>query len=220
MVFRIKICGVTSVSDALAAVEAGADAIGLNFYSGSPRCIGVQEAKLIADAVSAEVDRVGVFVNAPADEIQQICQSAGLRAIQLHGDEPPELLKSLGHGWAVIRARRLGNRGLQAICDDIANCCQSAGFGPDAILIDAAMSGAYGGTGRTVDWSLLLDYQQWLGDVPLVLAGGLTPDNVAEAIQTVRPHAVDVSSGVESSPGIKDAIKMRDFVIAAREAFS
>jgi phosphoribosylanthranilate isomerase len=220
MVFRTKICGVTNVGDALAAVDAGADAIGLNFYSGSKRCVSVAEAILIADALTFEVDRIGVFVNATALEIREICKAARIHLIQLHGDEPPEFLGELNKDFDIIRARRLDERGTQAIVEDIEACCELAGFGPDSILVDASLPETYGGTGHKVDWHLLSDHEEWWRSWPLILAGGLTPENVAEAIRVVRPHAVDVSSGVESSPGKKDPVKIRDFVAAAREAFS
>jgi phosphoribosylanthranilate isomerase len=220
VVFKIKICGITNVADALAAVDAGADAIGLNFYHGSKRCVSVAEARRIADALTYETDRIGVFVNATTDEIRRICEEASLHLIQLHGDEPPELLNSLNKDHDVIRALRLDERGARAIREDWEAWCCAGDFGPDAILVDAAAGGQYGGTGRTVDWQSLVGYQQWLDEIPLILAGGLTPDNVAEAIRIVRPHAVDVASGVESAAGKKDAAKMRDFVAAARAAFA
>jgi phosphoribosylanthranilate isomerase len=220
MVFRAKICGVTSVNDAVAAAEAGADAIGLNFYRGSKRCVSVVEAKLIADALTYEVDRVGVFVNAAAEEIREICKEAKIHLIQLHGDEPPEFLGKLNKDFDIIRARRLDERGTKAIVEDIEACCELAGFGPDAVLVDASLPGTYGGTGCTVNWQQLSGHDEWWRSWPLILAGGLTPDNVAEAIRVVRPHAVDVASGVESAPGKKDHAKMRDFVAAARDAFA
>ena len=220
MVFRFKICGITSVNDALAAVEAGADAVGLNFYRGSSRCISIPEAKAIADALTYEVDRIGVFANASAEEIREICKATRLHLIQLHGDEPPEFLGELNKEFDIIRARRLDERGTQPIVEDIEACAELAGFGPDAILIDASLPGTYGGTGHKVDWQLLSNHGDWWRSWPLILAGGLTPDNVAEAIRIVRPQGVDVASGVESSPGKKDPVTMRDFVAAAREAFA
>jgi phosphoribosylanthranilate isomerase len=196
--FKIKICGVTNVGDALAAVDAGADAIGLNFYHGSKRCVDVDVARRVVDAIGNRAACVGVFVNASAGEIQAICHQARLHVVQLHGNESPELIKTLGTGYDIIRA----------------------GFAPAAILVDAAAAGQFGGTGHTVDWRQLENCQTWLKNVPLILAGGLTPANVAEAIRIVRPQAVDVASGVESAPGKKDTAKMRDFVAAARAAFA
>ena len=220
MIFKIKICGLTTVDDAIAAVDAGADAIGLNFYRGSKRCVSVDVARQIVDAVSQRTKCVGVFVNASADEIHAICEQARLQVVQLHGNEPPELIKFLGSGYDIIRARRLDVRGTPAIRADLDACCEVAGFAPMAILIDAAAAGQFGGTGRTVDWQQLENYRTWVKNVPLILAGGLTPANVAEAIRIVRPQAVDTASGVESAPGKKDAAKMRDFVAAARAAFA
>jgi phosphoribosylanthranilate isomerase len=219
--FRIKICGVTNVADALAAADAGADAVGLNFYRGSKRCISVAEAKAIAEAVTHEINRIGVFVNATADEIRETCKDARIRGIQLHGDEPPEFLGELNRDLDIVRARRLDDRGTNAIVEDVEACCKLAGFGPDAILVDAAVPDSFGGTGHPVDWRQLTNRQdEWWNRYPLILAGGLTPANVAQAIRVVRPHGVDVASGVESSPGKKDHAKVRDFVAAAREAFS
>jgi phosphoribosylanthranilate isomerase len=220
MDYRVKICGITNVDDALAAVAAGADAIGLNFYGGSARCVQPVEAKRIAEELANETVRVGVFVNASADEIRHICREALIHLIQLHGNEPPAFLGQLNRDFDIIRARRLDERGTAAIAEDIEACCKGVEVGPDAILIDAAAAGQFGGTGRTVDWRLLANHDEWSRSLPLILAGGLTPENVAEAIRIVRPHAVDVASGVESSPRKKDAVKMRDFVAAARAAFS
>jgi phosphoribosylanthranilate isomerase len=220
MVFKVKICGVTNEGDALAAVDAGADAIGLNFFRGSKRCVSSIQAGRIVDAVGSRADKIGVFVDASADEIGSTCEEANLHWVQLHGNEPPELLRSLGDRFDVIRARRLDDRGPQAVSDDIIACLNAAGHAPHAVLLDAAMAGQFGGTGHTLDWRLLANHQNWMRGVPLILAGGLTPANVAEAIRVVHPHAVDVASGVESAPGKKDAMKMRDFVSAARDAFA
>jgi phosphoribosylanthranilate isomerase len=220
MEFRVKICGITNVEDALAAVDAGAEAIGLNFFRGSRRCIGAEEARRITEAVAGRTACIGVFVNDRAETIRAVCAEAGLKLVQLHGDEPPEFLKQLYSGLQVIRARRLGAGGLPAVAADVAECRAACGFAPYAVLIDASVAGAFGGTGCTADWQRMVGFRQWVGEPPLILAGGLTPDNVAEAIRIVEPHAVDVASGVESSPGKKDRSKMRDFVAAARNAFS
>lgn len=145
MIFKIKICGLTNVDDAVAAVDAGADAIGLNFYRGSKRCVSVDVARQIVDAVSQHAACVGVFVNASAVEIHAMCEQAQLRVVQLHGNEPPELIKSLGPGYEVIRARRLDERGTSAIHADLDACCEIAGFAPAAILIDADVPGNLAG---------------------------------------------------------------------------
>jgi phosphoribosylanthranilate isomerase len=216
-VFRIKICGVRSREDATAAAEAGADGVGLNFYPQSPRFISRETAqKALTGQVGVEA--VGVFVNSLPETIQSIATAIGLTAIQLHGDEPPESLVALP-GLPVILARRLDDRGVAAIAEDL-EACRAAGRLPDAVLVDALTPGRFGGTGETASWAGLADYRQWLGEMPLILAGGLTPENVAEAIRIVRPFGVDVASGVESSPGVKDHDKIRRFVEAAREAFA
>ncbi len=217
--FKIKICGITKVADALAAIDAGADAIGLNFYRGSKRFIELDEARRVVAAVGNRASCVGVFVNSQADEIRAACAAAGLQIVQLHGNEPPELIGSLGSGYAIIRAYRIGQRGVQAIAADLKACREVAGFAPAAILIDAASAGQFGGSGQTVDWQQLKNYNSWIENVPLILAGGLNASNVAEAIRIVHPTAVDVASGVERKPGAKDSQKMLEFVAAASAAF-
>jgi phosphoribosylanthranilate isomerase len=222
MKFRIKICGVTNIADAQAAVDEGADAIGLNFYSKSPRYIDPAAAQAVSKALtkwaSPDLIRIGVVVNEKAEWINILLKAVGLDAIQLHGDEPPEFLSGI-ETTQIIRARRFTDQGIGLISQDL-EACDKAGRIPASILIDAATPGRYGGTGTTVSWSGLADYRRWLHNVPLILAGGLTPENVAEAIRIVRPQAVDVASGVESSPGKKDHAKVRDFVAAARDAFA
>jgi phosphoribosylanthranilate isomerase len=158
-------------------------------------------------------------VNATAETIHATTAKAALHFVQLHGDEPPAFLKQLKINCGIIRARRLDDTGMSAIRDDLRDCREIAGMTPSAILIDAAAPGIYGGSGQTADWRLVARYRDWIGEMPLILAGGLTPDNVAAAIALVRPHAVDVASGVEASPGKKDPVKLRDFIAAARAAF-
>jgi phosphoribosylanthranilate isomerase len=251
--FRVKICGVTNATDVALAIDAGADALGLNFFEGSTRYLTAEvAARLVTEArrchetpieklpwarptnllASLEtasrlgkraksLQLVGVFVNRNADEIASICQDTKLSSVQLHGDESPAdvaAFERVGSQWSLIRARRFDDRGVAAIADDL-DACKKAGRPPDAVLVDAMTPGRYGGTGETVSWVGLADHKRWLGDTPLVLAGGLTPDNVAEAIRIVRPAAVDVASGVESSPGKKDPVKVRAFVANALGAF-
>jgi len=229
--FRIKICGITNVDDAVAAVDAGADAIGLNFYEQSPRFVNSQQAAQIATSTlmvmcgGSHTSCMGVFVNSPLERIRTICSLGFLNGVQLHGDESPEICNSVSKfrpfpqaAWAVVRVRPFANGGTKALAEDL-EACQRAGRRPDALLVDAMAPGRYGGTGETVPWNSLTDHRRWLGDTPLILAGGLTPDNVAEAIRIVRPAAVDVASGVESAPGKKDPHKVRDFVAAAEAAF-
>jgi phosphoribosylanthranilate isomerase len=218
--FKIKICGITNVDDALAAVDAGADAIGLNFYSHSKRRVGGDLARQIVDEIGHRADTIGVFVNESAERIGEICRETNLHFVQLHGNEPPEFLRLLNEDHNIIRARRWNERGLRAIEEDLQACSNLSGFCPDAVLVDAAVPGEFGGTGHTIDWQQLANYREVIGDVPLVLAGGLTRDNVAQAIRIVGPQAVDVAGGVESAHGKKDIAKMRDFVAAARAAFA
>jgi phosphoribosylanthranilate isomerase len=225
MVFDIKICGVTNIQDAQTAVKAGANAIGLNFYRESPRFIDTKTGSAIVNAVPADLLKVGVVVNEEIESLRDLIAElgtdspfVGLNAIQLHGDETPDYVAKVKTHF-LIRARRFTDQGIAPIAADLASC-QALQSLPDAVLIDAVTPGRYGGTGTTVSWSGLADYRRWLHNVPLILAGGLTPENVAEAIRIVRPHGVDVASGVESSPGKKDHAKVRDFVAAAREAFA
>ena len=220
--FRIKICGITNVEDAIAAVDACADAIGLNFYEKSPRCVTIeaaaQAAKLAHDRL---VTPVGVFVNHSPPEVHRIAADVGLSVFQLHGDETPEIAKEIfDNEWEIIRVHRYRSEdGIYALQHDLLHYTSVVGYGPSAYLVDAASSGAYGGTGTVLPWTELADYPKAIGTFELILAGGLTPDNVAEAIRIVRPAAVDVASGVESAPGKKDPVKVRDFVAAAKAAF-
>lgn len=217
-VFRIKICGITSVEDARAAIAAGTDAVGLNFYEKSSRYLAIDKAKEIS-AVCNEMTRVGVFVNASAEAIHDAVEQVGLDAIQLHGDEPPAFLAELNADLPVIRARRLDAPGLASIAMDLQECEIQGSRRPEAVLLDAASAGQYGGTGHQLPWNDLSDYASYLGETPMILAGGLRPENVAEAIRIVHPNGVDVASGVESEPGVKCPEKMRLFVEAAKSSF-
>lgn len=223
IMFRIKICGITNTEDAQAVASSGADAIGLNFYPQSPRFVQREQAAQIADTVPASITKVGVFVNASSAEIEATCRDVSLDWIQLHGDEPPEFLTELGDK-KIIRALRLDERGGDQSLDAITrylDACLSNGRLPDALLIDAHVSGQYGGTGSRVDWQSLGDQKDsaWRHGLPWALAGGLTPSNVAEAIGAARPDAVDTASGVESAPGKKDPSMCRSFVSEARKEF-
>jgi phosphoribosylanthranilate isomerase len=211
-VFKIKICGVRRPEDLPHIAAAGADAVGLNFYPQSKRYLTADEAARVTAAVPAGIARVGVFVNAPVDLILTAAENFQLDYIQLHGDEPPETIAALE--WPVIRAFQLGRDGWPPIEQYLAECKQR-GVLPAAVMIDAAgPAGQYGGTGKTADWQAIADWRSHI-DLPLVLAGGLTPDNVAQAIKTVRPSAIDTASGVESKDGFKDAAATRSFVVAA-----
>ncbi len=199
---RIKICGMTTVQDAVLAVEAGADAIGLIFWPGSRRAVDVERAQAITRALPPLVSTVGVFVDATPDYVRSVADAVGLSAVQLHGSEvvddwarfPRPVLKALrvehyaASPWRTARA---------------------------AILVDAHDPVTVGGTGRTIDWQAARGIA---ATRPLVLAGGLNPENVADAVTTVRPWGVDVASGVEQAPGVKDGGRVRAFVQAVRAA--
>ena len=206
----VKICGIMKPEDALCAVEAGADALGFVFWQMSQRNVDPARATAITCELPRSVLRVGVFVDAPRDEMARIADEVGLDMLQLHGDEPPEALEGMPR--RVIKAVRVG-RGFKAE-DALRYADKAAG-----ILVDTRSPGETqfpGGTGVPFDWSLVAGLAR---RVPfLMLAGGLSPNNVADAIRAVRPHAVDVSSGVEGLPGHKDPLKIRAFVAAARTA--
>ncbi|MBF0146731.1 MAG: phosphoribosylanthranilate isomerase [Magnetococcales bacterium] len=195
---RIKICGITRREDARIAIEAGADAIGLVFHDRSPRAVTVSRARELVAGLPPFVTVTGLFVNAALHEIESIAAQVGLNAWQLHGDEPPGFCNALS--GRIIKALRVA---------EASDLRAAAAYQVAAILYDAKVSGVPGGTGRTFDWSLLRHHP---GHRPMILAGGLHPGNVAEAISQVRPYAVDVSSGVESSPGIKDPALIRRFI--------
>lgn len=200
---RVKICGITRVEDALAAAAAGADAIGLVFYAKSPRAVDIEQARAILAALPPFVTTVGLFVDAELSELERILASVPLDLLQFHGDESVQQCEAFGRPY--IKALRV------KAGDDIA--AQVARY-PSAqgILLDAYVEGVPGGTGEAFDWSLI---PQALSK-PLILAGGLRPDNVAEAVSRVRPYAVDVSGGVEASKGVKDVEKVGAFIRAAR----
>ncbi|MDB6447026.1 MULTISPECIES: phosphoribosylanthranilate isomerase [Pseudomonas] len=204
---RSKICGITRVEDALAAVEAGADAIGLVFYARSPRAVTVQQARAIIRALPPFVTPVGLFVNASRCELGEILDAVPLALLQFHGDETPEDCE----GWNLpyIKALRV------KAGDDIAAGCE-AFAGASGILLDTYVEGVPGGTGEAFDWSLV---PRGLSK-PIILAGGLTAENVAEAIRQVRPYAVDVSGGVEQAKGIKDPARIRAFMAAVHSSQS
>ncbi|UVE19066.1 phosphoribosylanthranilate isomerase [Pseudomonas sp. LS44] len=198
-VVRCKICGITRLEDALAAVDAGADAIGLVFYDKSPRAVSVQQARLIISALPPFVSTVGLFVNADRDELNALLDALPLDLLQFHGDETAS--DCAGYRRPYIKALRVKSG------DDIA--AQVNQFsGASGILLDTYVEGVPGGTGKAFDWSLV---PRELA-LPIILAGGLTPGNVRAAIEQVRPYAVDVSGGVEASKGIKDVEKIRAFI--------
>ncbi|HEV3165093.1 MAG TPA: phosphoribosylanthranilate isomerase [Isosphaeraceae bacterium] len=208
---RIKVCGVTSVADALACASAGTDWIGLNFYPRSPRCIDESLGAAIVEALPATTEAVGLFVNRPPAEVAEIARRVGIRIVQLHGDEPPEDFLAL-EGLQVVRAFRLADADSIARMEAYLERAAQLGRVPDAVLVDAFAAGQPGGTGQTIADDLL----DRLPDLPrLILSGGLTPANVSERIHRVRPWMVDVASGVESTPGRKDARRVQAFIQAA-----
>jgi phosphoribosylanthranilate isomerase len=215
---RIKICGVTNINDARAAVAAGVDALGFNFYRASKRFVEIEDARQIAGIVPNSVTKVGVFVNLSVREIQEAVEFLQPDFIQLHGDEPAEFLVDLPASIKIIRAYRCGPDGLSPLASYL-DQCRSLGRMPDAVLLDSVASGSFGGTGCAADWSLIARQRSSIGDIPVVLAGGLTPANVIAAIAAVSPNAVDVASGVERQPPLKDRELMSQFVTAAHEAF-
>ena len=201
----VKICGITNLADGLAAVEAGADALGFNFYRPSPRYISPPDARKIIDQLPHSVLKVGVFVNEGLHSALHITAEAGLSAVQLHGDESPEYCHEFA-GTYVIKAFGAGDN-LHVEAYDV-----------DAIMLDTKDDLLHGGTGRTFDWSIA---QRTNHSVPkLFLAGGLSPDNVAEAIATVRPYAVDACSSLEERLGKKNHERMNAFVKAVRSVAS
>ena len=202
---KVKICGITNPADALAAVEAGADALGFNFYARSPRYIAPGAARQIIAVVPESVLSVGVFVNEEsAAAVARVAEESGVSAVQLHGDESPEYCEALG-AREVIKALRVGPNYAP---DDAAR------YRPHSILLDAYHPRARGGTGETFDWALARRTRELVER--LYLAGGLTPENVASAIAAVEPYAVDVCSGVELAPGRKDGARVSAFVAAVR----
>jgi phosphoribosylanthranilate isomerase len=201
---KIKICGIKTVDDALAALDAGADLLGFNFYPKSPRYISVGQCRDVMSVMRkfGHITYVGVFVNAPVAEIRATLETAALTLAQLHGDETFAMVQSLdGKAFKAFR-------GVPEVVNGFAR--EDA----PALLVDALVKGSYGGTGMTADWKSAAELAK---HAPLLLAGGLTPENVAHAVRQVRPWGVDVASGVESSPGIKDPAKMRAFVQAVRK---
>jgi phosphoribosylanthranilate isomerase len=209
---RVKVCGITSPQNALACAEAGADWVGLNFHPGSPRRVDPESAAEIVGSLPTSVEPVGLFVDRPPAEVAAVAARVGLRIVQLHGDEPPEDLLGLDE-FRIVRAFRLADRRSIDRMVRYLETAEHLGRSPDAVLVDAYVAGRPGGTGRSIP-SELLDH---LPPLPyLILAGGLTPENVAERVARVRPWMVDVAGGVESAPGRKSPERVAAFIRAAR----
>lgn len=206
---HVKICGVTTPDDARACVELGASAIGVNFVSSSPRSIDVATARAVADAVHATGTKaivVGVVAGKSVDELRALVRDAGLDCLQLHGEESPADVEALlPHAYKAVRIATAADV-------DLART-----FPGDHVLVDAKVEGVLGGSGAVFDWALVADLAR---ERRLTLAGGLHPGNVAAAVNAVRPYCVDVASGVESAPGVKDLAKVRAFIAAANGLLS
>lgn len=201
---RVKICGITCAEDALAAVEAGANALGFVFVPGTPRCVRPEVAASILRELPPFVSTVGVFVDQPLEEVLAIITAVKLHVAQLHGQEPEAFSRRLP--VPVIKALRVRDEGsLKPI----------SSYPAHAFLLDADVAGQPGGTGRLLPWDVAV---RATGLAPIILSGGLRPENVGEAVRRVRPFAVDVSSGVERSPGRKDHRKVREFIANVRQA--
>ena len=195
----IKICGITREQDVRDAAGSGVDMLGLVFYEKSPRCITVPQAIRLAAEIPESVKKVGLFVNASAASVREVLQNVALDVLQFHGEEEPEFCKQFGRPyWKAIRVKP-GVDLLQ---------CAPRYAGAQGMLLDAYIGGTHGGTGASFDWTLIPHNMP----LPVILSGGLNPANVAEAIKQVRPWAVDVSSGVETSKGIKNAAKIAAFI--------
>lgn len=205
---RIKICGITTLEDATAAVDAGADALGFVFYEGSPRCVRPETVRHIAMNLPPLVVPVGVFVNEDVERVRETMDTCGLALAQLHGEESVGYCERLGR--PVVKAIRLKDRASFLALAEFQGRAQVRGF-----VIDTYSQSSYGGTGEPTDWAMAAEAAK---AAHVFLAGGLTPNNVTDAVRLVHPYGVDVSSGVESSPGIKDHDKLRRFVQAARLA--
>lgn len=211
----VKICGVRDVDTARAVADCRPDAIGLNFYQQSSRWLDVRMAERICRALPPEVEPIGVFVNHAVDDILEIARNCRIATAQLHGDEEPEVASLLiAAGLQVIRALRIDEQNVDRLSEIVA---EYRDIPLRAMLVDARVAGAYGGSGRTAPWEAI--GAKWQSDwPPLMLAGGLTPANLSAAISTVRPWGIDTAGGVETFPAIKDTAKVRSFIDTVRGA--
>ncbi len=204
---RVKICGITNSADALAAIDAGANLLGFNFYEKSPRHITEAETARIRARLPKKIQAVGIFVNASPAEVTALRKSLKLDAVQLHGDETPDSVAQIARLIPVIKAFRVEPEFPLATLDEYREAF--------AFLFDAALAGQYGGTGRTTDWDVA---RRAALSRRIILAGGLKVENVAAAVRIVRPYGIDVASGVESKPGKKDPGLLREFIQEVRRA--
>jgi len=199
---KVKICGMMRAADVAAAIAAGVDALGFVFVPASKRCLDHTLAARLCRLVPAFITRVGLFLDQPADDIRQVLDQVPLNLLQFHGRESPEFCRQFGLPY------------IKAIAVEDSNsihCAERKFYDAAGILVDSHQPGAMGGTGKTVDWGKVCP-----GERPWILAGGLTPDNVAEAVHRLRPWAVDVATGVEQSPGVKDEVAMKRFIQEAK----
>jgi phosphoribosylanthranilate isomerase len=204
---RVKICGITTWDDASLSVDLGASALGFNFYPPSPRAISPADAWNIIRRLPPFVEAVGVFVNWPPLVVDALARALRLHTVQLHGGEPPEQVAALARSRRVIKAVRVGRRFRPASLSTYRRA--------DGILLDGFVRGIHGGTGRTLDWNLARAARRF---GRIILAGGLTPENIAEAIRVADPYAVDVATGVEARPGHKDPVRLRALFAAVESA--
>ena len=210
----IKVCGLTSVENALQVAAFQPDAIGLNFYSRSSRCVDLSTASEIAASLPKEIEPIGLFVNHSTSEIFEAAKRCGLKTVQLHGDESPEFASTL-NGLQIVRAIRVNEDSIDDLENEVHEYLERD-VNVRAFLVDARVSGAYGGTGHSAPWDLVSSRYQFQNWPPLILAGGLGTENVEAAIQAVRPWGVDVASGVESSSGVKSPSLVEQFILKAR----
>jgi phosphoribosylanthranilate isomerase len=201
---KVKVCGITSYEDAAMVLDQDVDALGFNFFPRSPRYINPLEARSIIERLPPFINSVGLFVNVQEpDEVSEIARVSGIQVLQLHGDESPEYCRRLC-GWPLIKALRIGKDRIEE---------NLKAYPVQAFLLDSKDDILFGGTGKSFDWKRALEVKKIR---PVILAGGLRPDNVGEAIRTVMPYAVDVCSGVESTPGKKDGKKLEEFMNEVR----
>jgi phosphoribosylanthranilate isomerase len=196
---KVKVCGITNYEDAVLALDAGVDALGFNFFPRSPRYISPMAVRRIIERLPPLIVNVGLFVNTPPEDVAEMARVAGVQVLQLHGDESPEYCRKLWD-WPLIKAVRIGSSPIESDLQE---------YAVGAFLLDSKDDLRFGGTGKSFEWSRALEIKNLR---PVILAGGLRPENVQEAIRTVIPYAVDVCSGVEELPGKKNAAKLREFM--------